>query len=64
MRFIDIYAVKGGQRGGNVVAMGKCPEEMSGWKCLGRNVRGNVRGMSRENGIDPVEGDSFNCGLI
>lgn len=44
--------------------MGKCPEEMSGWKCLGRNVRGNVRGMSRENGIDPVEGDSFNCGLI
>lgn len=24
MRFIDIYAVKGGQRG-DVVAMGKCP---------------------------------------
>lgn len=59
MRFIDIYAVKGGQRGG-CRGYGK----MSGWKCLGRNVRGNVRGMSRENGIDPVEGDSFNCGLI
>lgn len=55
-----LKVVKGGEcRGYGKMSGGNVRVEMSGQKCTGK-CPGYVQG----NGLDPVEGDSFNCGLI